>query len=89
MINSFADRFIITHNKVTETPFVAQDIGERKVIRAGRHAVQIIERAHRVQRRPHINAGLELRQIKIVQGEFRNFRGVIIATALGGAMAPT
>ena len=45
-----------------------------------------VERAHH-RPRARVHAGLELRQIKIAQREFGNFRGVVIAPAFRRAVA--
>ena len=80
VINQLQHRVIVAHDETWKFPFAAQNVRERVAIAARGKTRKTIERTHHRQR-ARVHAGFELRQIKISQRVFGNFRRVVIASA--------
>ena len=86
MGNQLGDGGPIAVNESLESPFLAQDLFDREVIRGGGHAVQSIERGHdrcsaRVDRR------VKGRKVKFPKGVLGNFHRVVLPAAFGRSIA--
>ena len=84
--NHLAHRVPVRDNQTVEAPFTAQDVPDHEFVARRGHAVVVVERSHQRQR-ARLDGRLEGRQVDVAQLVFRQEGAVVVAPALGGAVA--
>ena len=80
------DGGVVALDEAVEAPLVLEDVGLGVGVRAPRDAVDRVERAHH-RVRACVDRGLERREVEVAQRRLGHVRGVVVAAALGLAVA--
>ena len=86
VVDQLKHRLIVAQNHARPLPLVAQDRAQGQVVDRGRHAADLVERAHHAAG-AGVEGGLEWRQVYLAQAALRQIDGVVIAAGLGCAVA--
>jgi len=86
VLNQLADRFPVTVDDTAKSPFLAQNLLERKWIGRCRHSIDRVEGTHDC-RCPGVHGRVKRREIDLPQSVLRDFSGVVIAPALSSSVS--
>ena len=84
-VDEFLDRLVVAHHRATESPLLAQDRAQQVRVRAGRHPIERVERAHH-GRRTRIHGRLVGRQVVVAQLLLRHVDRVVLTASHGRAV---
>src|SRR5690606_4415848 len=84
VFEEFTNRRPIGNDKASESPLVAEDIGQQEFVGGNRPAVEVVEAGHEGGD-VGVDRSFERWQIDVAQDNFRNVGRMIIAAGLRGA----